>query len=70
MIDAIGWVGTLLVLVAYALVTRRGVSRTYQALNLAGAICLGLNTAYHHSSPSVALNVAWAGIAIYGLVNA
>lgn len=67
MVDAIGWVGTVAVLVAYALVTRRGVSLAYQALNLVGAGALIVDAVAHHAAPVVALNAAWALIAIVGL---
>jgi hypothetical protein len=65
-IDAIGWTGAALVLIAYGLISIQwinGNSFSYQALNVTGAILLVINSYYLGAYPSVGVNVAWVGIA-------
>jgi hypothetical protein len=65
-IDAIGWIGALLVLVAYGLLSIKwmdGNAFSYQLLNAAGAIMLVINSYYLGAYPSVGVNAAWVGIA-------
>ena len=69
-VDVIGWTGTLLVLMAYLLITNRRLSsesKLYQIMNLAGAMGLIINGYVNGAYPSVGLNVAWSFIALYGL---
>lgn len=71
-IDIIGWIGAVLVLYAYLMVSTKrleGNSLHYQAANIAGAICLIINTYYHRAYPSTVVNVIWIGIAIYSLLS-
>ena len=71
-IDIIGWIGAAGVLAGYALVSMGrapAASYTYQGLNLVGAACLTVNTFYYMAYPSTALNVVWAGIALYAIVK-
>jgi hypothetical protein len=62
-----GWVGAVLVIVAYAIVTKRGTSVVYHAMNLLGAAGLFLNAFHHDALPSSALNVVWGAIALWGM---
>lgn len=65
--DMIGWLGAALVLVAYALLSIdwiSGNSPGYQALNIAGALLLVINSYYLGAYPSVGVNAAWVGIAM------
>jgi hypothetical protein len=65
-IDAIGWIGAVLVLVAYGLLSIKwmdGNAFSYQALNVAGAVMLVINSYYMGAYPSVGVNAAWVGIA-------
>jgi hypothetical protein len=65
-IDAIGWIGAALVLIAYGLLSIKwmeGDWLSYQALNAAGAIMLVINSYYLGAYPSVGVNAAWVGIA-------
>jgi hypothetical protein len=65
-IDAIGWIGAILVLLAYALLSIHwmdGNSFSYQALNVTGAVLLVVNSYYLGAYPSVGVNAAWVGIA-------
>lgn len=69
----VGWAGAALLLLAYGALTARRIGPTgwaYQALNIAGGICLLVNTAYHFAWPSAALNLFWVGIGALGLVRA
>jgi hypothetical protein len=71
--DALGWVGAVALLLAYALVSFRKLSvqaKTYQALNIFGSFLLIINTAYHHAYPSTAVNVIWILIAVVSLLGA
>ena len=65
--EVIGWVGAVLVLVAYWDVTSHGTSLHYHVMNLAGAAGLLVNALYHRALPSSAVNVVWAFIAIWGM---
>lgn len=70
LIDALGWLGTVLYLVAYALISLKkveGDSPFYQGINLLAAILLIVNTYYWHAYPSLGLNLAWLGIALFTL---
>lgn len=71
-LEIIGWLGTGLVLVAYFLVSTKKLeptSKTYQFLNLFGAIGVGVNSLIHRALPSVGINLAWMLIAIYALIR-
>ena len=72
MVEALGWVGTFLVLLAYFLLTRRTLdrnSRVYHIMNLVGAIFIGVNSMINGAYPSTTVNVVWSVIAIYGIVE-
>ncbi|MBB6122376.1 CBU_0592 family membrane protein [Sphingobium subterraneum] len=65
--EAIGWMGAVLVLGAYALLSTgrvQGDSRLYQWMNLIGSAGFIANTAWHGAIPSVVLNIIWCGIGI------
>ena len=69
-VDALGWVGTVLYLIAYALVSIKkveGDSLFYQGMNILAGILLVINTFYWRAYPSLGLNVAWIGIALFTL---
>ena len=69
-IDIIGWIGGISVLYAYIAVSVRfveGDSLHYQFFNVLGAVCLIINTFYHHAYPSVAVNIIWVGVAFVSL---
>ncbi len=68
--EIIGWLGMILILVAYWLVSIGKISaasKSYQYLNLFGAGFVIVNVAFHSALPSVALNTVWFFIALYGL---
>jgi uncharacterized membrane protein len=71
-IEVVGWIGMILVLLAYLLITMKKVKRdsiVYHGMNLVGALMLGINTFINGAYPSTALNTIWIIIAIYGLVQ-
>ncbi|MBI4731529.1 MAG: hypothetical protein HY781_05270 [Chloroflexi bacterium] len=67
-IDLLGWIGAAAYLVAYTLVSTKklaGDSPIFQGLNVLGGVLLVGNSAYYRVWPSVAVNAAWAGIAVF-----
>jgi hypothetical protein len=71
-IEIIGWLGTGLILLAYLLVSIKKIeptSKIYQALNLIGALGVGINSLIHRAIPSVGINLAWILIAVYALLR-
>jgi len=71
-IDAIGWTGAALVLIAYGLLSIQwmsGNSLSYQTLNVTGALLLVVNSYYLGAYPSVGVNAAWVGIAALTLFH-
>jgi hypothetical protein len=72
-IDLMGWIGAVLLLLAYALVSSRrlaGDSVRFQLLNLSGGLLLAANSAYHGALPSVAVNAVWIVIGLAALLRA
>jgi hypothetical protein len=70
LIEAIGWSGAVLILVAYVLLSAgrvSGQSRLYQWMNIVGAACFIVNSGYNGAIPSAVLNVVWAGIGLFTL---
>ena len=70
LIDLLGWTGTILFLIAYALVSLnkvKGDSLLFQGINIVAGIFLIANTVYWKAYPSAVLNLAWIGIAIFTL---
>ena len=71
-IEIIGWTGAALILLAYLLLSAGRLparSVAYQGANLLGAIAFAINSGWHGAVPSAALNVVWAGIALFALVR-
>ena len=72
LIDVGGWLGAILILVAYFLVSTRrvhGASVRYQALNVVGSLLVGANAFYYRALPSFSINVVWIGIAVLALAT-
>jgi hypothetical protein len=70
LIDLMGWVGTVLYLVAYFLVSIKkveGDSLSYQSMNIVAGVLLVINTLYWRAYPSLGLNAAWIGIGLITL---
>lgn len=69
-IEIVGWVGALLVLLAYGLLSAHKLnsrSLSYQILNIAGSIGLVINSGWNGAIPSAVVNVIWMGIGAYAL---
>jgi hypothetical protein len=66
-IEVCGWLGALLILGSYILVSLgklSGQSRTFQWLNVVGAAGFVVNSGWHGAIPSTALNVVWMGVGL------
>ena len=62
MVDILGWMGAVVILFAYAMVSFKkveGDSILFQSLNIGASILLAINTLYWRAYPSLALNAAW-----------
>ena len=71
-VNVLGWVGVVTLLAAYWLVSTQkatGDSRTYQGMNLLGAILVLVNSSYYGAYPSVGVNAAWIAIGAYTLAK-
>ncbi|MEJ7933813.1 hypothetical protein WG907_06005 [Sphingobium sp. AN558] len=69
-IEIAGWIGAILVLGAYILVsiTRvSGSSAAFQWMNAVGAALFVLNTWWHGAIPSMVLNIIWSAIGFAAL---
>jgi hypothetical protein len=70
LIEIIGWIGALLILGAYILLTIGridGKSATYQGMNVVGALGFVINSGSNGAYPSAVLNVIWMGIGLAAL---
>ena len=70
--EAVGWIGALCVLVAYGLVSSSRLdarSGAYQALNIAGALGLVINSSWNGAIPSAVVNLIWIGIGVYAVAK-
>lgn len=71
-LEIIGWSGTILVVLAYYLVTAKKLSsnsRKYQVCNLLASLLMGYYAAFKMAWASFGLQIIWGAIAIYGLIN-
>lgn len=71
-IQTLGWIGTALIIIAYFLISRKYLSsqsKTYQFLNLFGAMGVGANVFYQEAWPALALQIIWGIIAILSLIR-
>ncbi len=67
-----GWIGTVLIVWAYYLVSNQKLDpsgRKYQVMNLIGSIAVGINVFYLKVWAAVALEIVWSVIAIATLVK-
>lgn len=70
--ELIGWTGTILIILAYYLVSKGVVAGTdfvYQIINLLGAFLLGINVFIKRAWPALGLQIVWAIIAIWAIAN-
>ena len=69
-VEIVGWLGAILVLGAYILVTAgrlSGSSALFQWMNALGATFFVLNTWWHGAIPSMVLNIVWGAIGFTAL---
>lgn len=72
LINIIGWLGAILYIVAYFLLTIEVISSssfTYHFLNVLGAIGLTINACYLKDSPNIIVNLVWLLIAMSAICN-
>lgn len=73
--ETAGWIGTVLILAAYFLVSTKKVSPSsvnYQLMNLLGALGVAINVFVNKAYPSLALEIVWgliAGFALYKIIS-
>ena len=69
--DVLGWIGMVLVLIAYALLSTNKINngKLYQTINLIAAIFMAIGLFPKNAWFSFALQVAWAIIAIISIVK-
>lgn len=69
--DVFGWIGMILVLIAYALLSTNKINsgKLYQLLNLIAAIFMAIGLFPKNAWFSFALQVAWAIIAIIAIIK-
>jgi hypothetical protein len=72
LLESIGWLGSLLVLVAYFLNMQGWLPSEnpwYRWLNIIGSICLIVITLHKQVYQSAVVNIIWAGIGLLALVK-
>ncbi|MEO7654732.1 MAG: hypothetical protein ABIS23_03500 [Sphingomicrobium sp.] len=70
LMEVVGWVGAILILASYGLLTAGKLdakSPAYQWLNVVGAMGFIANSSWNRAWPSAALNVIWVGIGAVAL---
>jgi hypothetical protein len=70
--ELIGWLGFILIVSAYLLITIKLVevsSAPYHLMNLIGALCMVANAKHKGARPLLWLNIVWALVAIVGLLK-
>lgn len=72
-VEIFGWIGAILLLVAFYINTRHiypATSKESLTINIVGGTGLLVNGLYHQALPSVALNGVWIAVGIPALVKA
>ncbi len=69
--DIIGWIGMILVLIAYILLSNNKISNgiTYQVLNLLGGICMAIGLFPKNAWFSFSLQIIWSLIAVKTIIK-
>ncbi len=71
-VEIVGWIGAIALVYAYYLIQTKRVEydeSIYLWLNIIGALCLMLNTVYHHAYPSAVTNLIWFLIGAYMVIK-
>ena len=69
-VEIIGWIGAVLILAAYALLSAgrlKGDSLSYQVMNILGAAGFVVNSGWNGALPSAAMNLVWIGIGVFAI---
>jgi hypothetical protein len=69
-ITAMGWIGSVAVIAAYALNSLQKIksdSLSFQVLNLTGAVLLIINSVFKEAYPFTFINTVWAVIAVVAI---
>jgi hypothetical protein len=69
-VEIIGWIGAVLILAAYALLSAgrlKGDSLRYQVMNILGAAGFVVNSGWNGALPSAAMNLVWIGIGVFAI---
>lgn len=72
LIELIGWLAAVLMLSAYVLLTNGRLSArssAYHWLNVLSGAGFVINSGWNGALPSAFINIVWAGIGIYGLMD-
>ncbi|MEH6659290.1 CBU_0592 family membrane protein [Leeuwenhoekiella marinoflava] len=71
-IDIVGWLGSILVVLSYALtlVKNKDFSTWCILMNLIGGILVAINCFYYKAIPSLVTNVIWSFIALLSIYRA
>ncbi len=70
LVDILGWTGSILYLVAYALISAKkteGDSALYQGMNIFAGILLVIYTLYLGAYATTGLNAVWIAIGLFTL---
>lgn len=70
MVFYIGWLGSILYIIAYFLLVRGSISAeksTYHILNGLGGTCLIINALSYNDFPNVVVNALWVVMAVFML---
>ena len=69
--DIIGWIGMILVLIAYILLSNNKINNgiTYQVLNLLGGICMAIGLFPKNAWFSFYLQIIWSLIAVKTIIK-
>lgn len=71
-IEVVGWTGTVLLVLAYLLLTLgklQSKSWSYQIMNAVGAGAIVINSFYYGALPGATLNAIWFVIGVVGLIS-
>lgn len=72
LIDICGWIGSVMVVTAYFLVSNGKVEAqtyTFQTINVFAALFVGVNAYHYGALPSFGINAVWALIAIAAMLR-
>ena len=69
--DILGWIGMVLVLVAYGMLSINKINngKTYQIINLVASILMAIGLLHKNAWFSFALQIAWGLIAVIAIIK-